>query len=250
MALPLVISSGDPGHLGDHEEIHDILQNVEISDLWTVARFLTDILANRGAAGVEGSLFLSNNEGASGSLSVDTGSSWEEIWKLMPNAIFSLLTQGSPADNIGKWHVPACIVGKSGAQAIASSALTSETNVSWDDESGANHINNEGTNLHSITSNTGRFFATRDGIWNIGAFIKWEASAAGDRNITLEKNSTKVLARDEREATGGADNMVLGGALVELEQGDYVRIQVSQNSGGDLNVEASSYAWFNFVSDE
>lgn len=247
MALPLVITPGvTVGHIEDHEEIHDILSDVELADLWVVTRYLATVIGSRGAAGRAGSLHFATDVGDNGSLSLDTGSGWLDLYRLMPNAIWNLLS-GSAQDNISGMKVPCCRVGKTGAQSIPDDSAWHA--LLWDDESGGNHFNNEGTSMHSITSNTSRFIATREGAYAVQAYVSWDTDATGRRHIRVQKNNGAILTRDSRDAAPGGDDHQSIVGFVEMEIGDYLQIEVLQNAGNALNVQQASVASMWWVSD-
>lgn len=52
MTLPLVITAGDPGHIADHEEIHELLQRIDGQSAFLATGVQQDVLASRPAAGV------------------------------------------------------------------------------------------------------------------------------------------------------------------------------------------------------
>jgi hypothetical protein len=84
--------------------------------------------------------------------------------------------------------------------------------------------------LHSTSANTGRLTAT------ITA-----SNITGSRYVGLKVNGATYVAFDERQAVtvAGRPTIVTVSTSYQLAAGDYVEVEVFQNSGGNLNVNAS-----------
>jgi len=149
--------------------------------------------------------------------------------------------------SIASLKVPGCRIGRSVAQSIADDS--SYHAINWDDETGVNNFNNEGTSLHDPAVNPSRLKATRSGLWACGAFISWNSDPDGRRLIRIQKNNGAVLAGDTRAASASGDEFQTIYGLAEMVAGDYLQIECRQNSGGALDVQQNSVAYFHFVSD-
>jgi len=97
--------------------------------------------------------------------------------------------------------------------------------------------------FHSESSNTGRLTAPTDGLYLIGAHIRWatDATPSGRRQIVLMVNGADAIALEEPAiAVNVAIPMFQGlSSLYELAAGDYVEVRVFQSSGASLNVDAT-----------
>jgi hypothetical protein len=123
-------------------------------------------------------------------------------------------------------------VTKSGAQSINNSTTTA---ITWDTET------YDTDTLHSTVSNTSRLTASVTGKWLVTTSVGFAASATGSRIVTIRKNGTTDYAQAASPNAGGSDGVqVTVSDIVDLAASDYVEINVTQNSGGALNVNTSS----------
>jgi hypothetical protein len=77
------------------------------------------------------------------------------------------------------------------------------------------------------------------GDYRMGAHIRFAANATGQRGVYLQHNSSTYIAIDSRPAViGGWPTDVTISCEYRLAAGDTVRVQVFQDSGGDLNILA------------
>lgn len=104
--------------------------------------------------------------------------------------------------------------------------------------------------LHSTVSNTSRITipAGGDGYYKIYAQVKWEDnSAAGYREIRILKNGATYLSYSRHDAAPVTNNLYQRiGDTHYLEAGDYLRVVVYQNSGGNTKVENGSDGIYSF----
>lgn len=132
------------------------------------------------------------------------------------------------------YNAPSCRVRNTAALTIANGTLTTLT---FDAE------RHDNASIHSTSSNNSRLVvpAGWGGVWLISANIEWAANAAGHRAVVLLVNGADRIA-DESKLSIGAIVMGqrVGGDQYKLAAGDYVEVQVYQNSGGNLNVDASA----------
>jgi hypothetical protein len=95
--------------------------------------------------------------------------------------------------------------------------------------------------LHSTSANTGRLTATITGLHQIGCHVEFASNITGSRYVGLKVNGATYVAFDERQAVtvAGRPTIVTVSTSYQLAAGDYVEVEVFQNSGGNLNVNAS-----------
>jgi hypothetical protein len=240
MALPLVISAGDAGHIGDHEELHALVADAVTP--FVLALSAQDVFANRPAAGVQGRFYHATD---TQQLFFDTGSGWESITEYLGDFNLNFL---SSAATISGFRIPACRVGRTTARTIVT-GTTFSSGIGWDNEAGGQFYDNDA--LHSITVTTDRLTASREGVWQVGAQIRWDTNGTGQRGIRIRKFPDDVNVRKEdRAASSGEDYQGII-SDVELESGDWCEIQVFQTSGGNLDIlAAESFAFMHFITDE
>jgi len=118
----------------------------------------------------------------------------------------------------------------SNTAAVAERFEPESYNASTDFQAGTNNIQ------FQIPSDGTHF----DGTWMFMANVTWEANATGQRDIRVFKDSgtgsTQVIARDRKDACGTGTTVCTTSGLFDLTNGDTVKLQVQQNSGGDLDV--------------
>jgi hypothetical protein len=93
--------------------------------------------------------------------------------------------------------------------------------------------------LHSTASNTSRITIPTGeaGKYLIGCNVRWASNATGVRSLGVVLNGTTTIAFslvDIDSAINHAQSLV---TMYSLAATDYVEVQVSQTSGGPLNVE-------------
>jgi hypothetical protein len=124
--------------------------------------------------------------------------------------------------------VPAAGVTASGTQTIANNTgVTLAFNTERYDTA----------NMHStvLLADTARLTAPVSGIYEISASLLWEDNATGTRELFLIKNDTVALAEQAVAAFSPALGQTISRTTL-LQAGDFVKVSVSQTSGGDLGV--------------
>lgn len=78
----------------------------------------------------------------------------------------------------------------------------------------------------------------------VGANTDW-ATAGGQRSIIIHKNGSSFVGNPQHRhvATGGAE-INLHSRILEVVDGDYFELQVYQNSGAPLLLQANNQTWF------
>jgi hypothetical protein len=95
--------------------------------------------------------------------------------------------------------------------------------------------------IHSTASNTSRLTCKTAGKYLIAGGIQYAANATGVRYLVIHLNGTTDLASFTDDAIIGAgvnQNMAIS-TIYDLAVNDYVELQVYQNSGDALNINAS-----------
>jgi hypothetical protein len=93
------------------------------------------------------------------------------------------------------------------------------------------------------TESNGVFTILEAGVYDLGAYVQWASNATGYRLVAIIASSapgTIGTATRTPAASGAATNQTAS-CRVPLGVGDTVSVLVTQTSGGNLNVEATSY---------
>lgn len=126
--------------------------------------------------------------------------------------------------------VPSCRAYRSSIQEIANNTETAIlfTAERWDTDT-----------IHDNSTNTNRLTCKTAGIYGIYTNILWESNGSGRRRIAIKLNGTTYIAWDNREidATGDFGQNVY--TEYSLAVNDYVDVQVYQDSGGALDIQAT-----------
>jgi hypothetical protein len=95
-------------------------------------------------------------------------------------------------------------------------------------------------NLHETTTNSGRLKASVAGKYYIFANITWESPiASGLWGLRLQLNGKTVIAEQSLPNTAAPFRISMSvGTLYALAAGDYVEVQVFQNSGNPLLIRS------------
>jgi hypothetical protein len=86
----------------------------------------------------------------------------------------------------------------------------------------------------------GKIYAKTKGIYNVSATIRFQFNAAGTRSVAIYKSGvavTEMVLDANRDATNPITVISLSHP-VSMAVNDYIEIVASQDSGGNLNVEA------------
>lgn len=202
MTLPLVITAGDSGHIGDHEEIHALLDDV-VSP-FTVANVSQGTEAARPAAGQAGRYYYATDTLA---LFYDTGSAWRLV---------------SPAIRFAR-------VFKTGNQTLSDGTAT---DITWNGESF------DTSGMHSagdaeITTPSGE-----TGYVAIDAQVTFTGDTLGIRMVQIVIGGTvrKSVTADGHAASGGVDQRLVISDLYPISASTQIKIRGFQDTGGNLAV--------------
>lgn len=154
--------------------------------------------------------------------------------------------QFTPA--IGRWRPEVVTIHgarayRTGTQSIATST---DTAVQFDSATGASE-RYDTDDFHSLTSNTAQFVVPVSGVYHIDAGAGFAGNATGRRDLWIEANADGIKRALTRELNPTATDAYLTTSVdLDLTAGDYVRLMVWQNSGGNLNVLGNdSTTWLN-----
>jgi len=120
-------------------------------------------------------------------------------------------------------------VTKTTDQSIPNNVLTM---VTWDSES------YDTDNMHDTVINNSRITFNTAGKYSILAQSEWGINSGGFRFMDIMKNGVDSIARVRDLADNAAEhNLAFVG---EFEVGDYIELQVFQDSGGNLDFESGT----------
>jgi hypothetical protein len=133
-------------------------------------------------------------------------------------------------------HPPKCRVYRSGALSVSNST---STRVSFDSE-----LFDTDT-MHSTTVNAGRITITTAGSYLLVANLDWAPNATGSRQGYFIVNNAVVipgLAHAANQEPGYSTYQSPAFGPYALSAGDYVELEVRQNSGGAHNLTSCQFA--------
>jgi hypothetical protein len=126
----------------------------------------------------------------------------------------------------------ACQTYRSTAQSIATSTLTL---INFDQEAF------DPNNLHDNVVNNTRITARVAGVYLIIANIEFAANAVGRRVVQIYKNSIDVIGNFQLSTTHGTQSdRIITSCIALMAANDFVQCRVFQDSGGALNVQATT----------
>lgn len=97
------------------------------------------------------------------------------------------------------------------------------------------------TELHTTTSNNGRFTVARGGTFYLGTAVPFDPNGTGKRCVRFYKNNTTQIWEKCVPANASDETwVVIPERAFTLAKGDYVLIQGYQNSGGALSTYATT----------
>ena len=117
----------------------------------------------------------------------------------------------------------------SAAQSIANNTLTI---INWPNE----RIDTDG--LHDNVTNNSRLTAAVAGKYLIMAAVGFVVNATGIRLIQVLLNGTTGILYSEEPGSGSAETTLYATGLWSLAAGDYIELQMYQNSGAALNTQS------------
>jgi len=92
--------------------------------------------------------------------------------------------------------------------------------------------------MHSTTTNTGRLVATVAGKYHIFAHVDISSNPTGTRWAYIQRNGTQTIASETRPAvpTAGYGNSISISTIWAMSAGDYVTLNLLQDSGSTLSL--------------
>lgn len=127
---------------------------------------------------------------------------------------------------------PACSVFHNTTQSVSSG---SGTILNANSETADNDA------MHSTVSNTSRITINTAGRYQFQANVQFAGNVTGYRQIQFQVNGATVFATDRMISVGSNDTIFSCVAFRTLIVGDYVEVNVFQNSGSSLNVTLNEF---------
>lgn len=150
----------------------------------------------------------------------------------MARGVFTASSALAAADLNDCFAPPRCRLTNSADISVANSSSVSLTFDTEVFDSGA---------MHSTSTNTGRITVPTGGggVYVVGGTVEFAANATGYRSIGIRLNGGNTIT-GHRAITSSASvtTRLSTSAIYSLAAGDYLELQVFQNSGGALNALA------------
>lgn len=131
----------------------------------------------------------------------------------------------------GKTVTPYALAYKSATQSIPN---TTDTIVAFPAETSDNDA------IHDVVTNNSRLTARTGGVYVILGWLAYDVNNTGMRDVLIKKNGTTTLSRVSQMAVSGEISQLNVIAVVELAVGDYVELQVYQNSGAARTLQSGA----------
>lgn len=131
------------------------------------------------------------------------------------------------------------IGGVIGARVYNDAAISHATSGAWQSLT-FNQERFDTDTIHSTSSNTGRLTATTAGKYIISGCLSWATNGTGTRIVRIFLNGTTPIERDSKGANSAATVDQTITTIYDLAADDYVELAGWQNSGGALDIKATS----------
>lgn len=133
--------------------------------------------------------------------------------------------------------LPATRFRRTSAQNIVTSGT--QTKVQYNDSTGTDPTTSPGNTFY--TQSAGVITIVKTGLYDLSAYAVFTSNATGARRLYLILNGS-TLAHKIEPALSGADHaLTLALTKVSLTAGDTLEMDVTQSSGGSLNLQAGSF---------
>lgn len=87
-----------------------------------------------------------------------------------------------------------------------------------------------------------RLTAPKPGVYFVQAVVRFAANSTGVRGLRVQEGGATVIGTVQQNSAGASEATYLQLALpYALDKDDYVEIEVFQDSGGNLDIEASGH---------
>jgi hypothetical protein len=94
--------------------------------------------------------------------------------------------------------------------------------------------------MHSNTTNNSRLTAPESGVYLATAHIEWENSTTGTRTLLIRKNDEGAGTVARHDTPGDGLTGISIATAIELTTGDFLEVEVRQDTGATLDVNKSS----------
>lgn len=95
-------------------------------------------------------------------------------------------------------------------------------------------------NMHSTSVNNGRITFNTAGLYYVQALIRWQQNGTGYRDIGIWKLGTTAIAYDIIQPLSVNVTIHQVSTIYKFIVGDWVQLNVFQNSGGALNIDSTA----------
>jgi hypothetical protein len=137
------------------------------------------------------------------------------------------------------------------ARGVSNADQTTATTIAEDVEFQTNQYNvGYSGEIHNVGTTPARFVAPVAGLYTLSANVVWEGNATGVRTTAFVKNGLTTLAQSIQAAVVASSITQALTVDVLLAKDDYVTVNVTQTSGGDLDVLSGSSCSIRWVAEE
>lgn len=124
-----------------------------------------------------------------------------------------------------------------GARATSTTALTQSTNSFNTLAFNSERYDTGG--IHSNVTNNSRLTAPADGLYLATAHVEFESNTTGTRTLIIRKNDLGAGSVARQDTPGDGLTGLSIATVVSLADGDFLEVEVRQDSGGTIDVNKS-----------
>ena len=110
-------------------------------------------------------------------------------------------------------------------------------------------LNSAPTNtLGEFDTSTSTYTASYKKSVSVSAAVHWAANSTQQRILTIRKNGTEIIRIQNTVSVTNVYSHIMPATILDLEAGDTLELFVFQNTGGNLNVQHNSSAFYTYMS--
>lgn len=97
----------------------------------------------------------------------------------------------------------------------------------------------DNASMHSNSASNSRLIAPASGVYLATAHVEWESSTAGTRTLSIRRNALGAGTIARQDSPGDGLTGLSIATAVELTAGDFLEVEVRQDTGSPLDVRKS-----------